>query len=313
MARKVISSSSDEPKAPGAGYDYEKNRSRTIQDIARDAVVPPAKEEDPALDSKPEATPPAERSVKDSPPQPGQQSQEELKKSPLDEAKEFVEKQKKELAEQTKKDAEDIARKTLTEELKKIKDSELTAQEKKEAAVEAKAKWSGFDPKTGEATPKNYDEIVTEARRLAAEDFDKRYEDRRKKEFEDYQKQQDEAKKTSDAQTLQREQLQEVINNKITEEIEELYAGKHLDRTNEEMRQDLFRQAAVFNAERVKNNQAPIDSITRFYFNYYKKPEDKIAGADAPVAGNSLVTPKTQTHSDYIKIHNSSFRSLAKK
>lgn len=312
MARKAIVSSPEEkptePKVPDItpvidpGYDYEKNRKRSLEDIARDAVKEPEKPK--------EETPPLERKTSDSPPSEKQPAAE--LKSPLEEAKEFVEKQKAEMAELIKKDAEEIAKKTLTDELQKIKDSELSVKEKKEAAQEAKAKWSGFDPKTGTPTPKDYDEIVAEARRLANEDFDTRYEARRSKEIEEYQKQATDQKKTQDERDAAQSQLQTVITNKINEELEELYTKKELSRDNEEMRQDLFRQAAAFNAERVGKNLPPIDSITRFYHNYYKKPEQKVAGGDAPIAGNSLATPKTETHSNYVKIHNSSFRDLAK-
>lgn len=312
MARKVITSSGDEPKIDiktppiDPGYDYEKNTKRDFNDIARDTVRPT--EEVPAK-PKTDGTPPVERLQSDSPPSEKQTPEES--KSPLEEAREYVEKEKKAIAEQAKKDAEETAKKTLTDELQKIKDSELSARDKKEAEKEAKAKWSGFDPKTGEATPKNYDEIVAEARRLSEEDFDRLYAQRRARETEESQKQQAEVAKTQQERDAQQARFQEIINNKINEEMEELYLGKHLDRANEEVRQDLFRQAAAFNADRVSKNLPPIDSITRFYFNHYKKPEVKTAGADAPIAGNSLATPKIQTHSDYVKVHNSSFRSLA--
>lgn len=223
-------------------------------------------------------------------------------------------------SEDIKKAAKEAAQEStreLKEEIQKIRESDRTKEEKKEKIEELKARWTGFDKDTGTQTPKDYDEIVSESRRLAFEDYKKFYKEQKEAELAEINKIQEEDKKSYDAALKQ-------INSHISREMEELYQTGYLKRpkdvndlTDPAARKvkELFDQAATENVKRREDGKELIDSIAKFYFMYYKEGEEKqLPGAQAPISGASAVEKEEPAKLDYFRdIHNPSYRQIVQK
>ena len=230
--------------------------------------------------------------------------------------------------EKTKKRDEELevlkeSTKSLQDYVKEIRDSQMSSKEKKEAIKELKANWTGHDATTGQQTPKDWEEVVAENLRLSKEqtmellkEQFEAFKDEIKKEDENNKRQlqeKDEQYKKNYAQVEQR----------VNEEMEELYqAGKFKkpvdmnDQNDPAVKniQDLFLQLNNFNNERQKEGKPPYDSVSRYALLYYKPSQQReVAGADAPIVGNSTVEPQNPQKVDYRDIHNLSFRQLIKK
>lgn len=240
--------------------------------------------------------------------EPKEKPKEEVKEEPKEEEKPEI--KPEELITKTAKE--------IATELRKIdKDKELSDVEKEARKDAVKAHWTGYDEK-GNPTPKSYDEIVAEARRIAFEDFKEFYKEQKAQELEEFKKVQGEEEVKKKEQEKAYQTTVEQTQAKINEEMEELFAsGKlkrpkdvnNLDLKNQADKEykDLFDQAIKFNEDRRKEGKPMIDSIAKFYFMHYKPSGEQPAGEDAPIAGNTSGEPESE-ELDYMRdVHNKSW------
>lgn len=217
-------------------------------------------------------------------------------------------------------DAAKASNEELKAEIAKIRESDKTTKEKDAEIKELKANWTGFDKSSGKQTPKDYDEIVSESRRLAFEDFKNFYKEQKQAELEEYKKA--EVAQQADKRKQQEDFDQRVatLNSRINGEMEELYAmgklvkPKDINDPNDPAAKrvkDLFDQAARYNEKQGREGKPLVDSIAKYYFMYYQPAEEKQPpGADAPVSGNRAAPPEDGGQISYADIHNKSFRQL---
>lgn len=243
---------------------------------------------------------------------------------PEDKAPERMEIDTAKIAEAAAEKAATKARADFEQDLKKIEDSKASEAKKEEKREELRAKWTGKDPQTGETTPKDWDELVTESRRLALEDF--------RQELAEKEAEQAKARDEQLAQEKVRdEHLKKIneenlayVNRRVMEERERMYENRVLPRPKDpndpndaavQRERALFAKALEVNQNRQKAGKEPITSIADIYYNYFLS-EEKItkqpAGADAPISG-SATTPQKQVEDrfSWSKDHHRSMREIA--
>ncbi|MGH7744756.1 MAG: hypothetical protein ACREQ5_08075 [Candidatus Dormibacteria bacterium] len=281
-------------------YNYVKDHSKPIRVLAHETrekrKKAKVKEEEtvetPKDEPKPEPTPPIPETL------------------PVDEEKEAIKRELDELKKQTA-------------ELKKINDSKLSEEQKEVKRENLRAKWSAVD-ETGKPTPKDYDEIVAESNRIAEERFNQLYEERRTREIDEANRR-TEAQKAEQAelernQQAYREQVDKMVRDEVTEMRQQgiLKTPVNPNDPNDPAlveERDLFQRAMEVNAERAKNNQPYIVSISRIFYNHYKPSNKQPAGADAPVSSPRTVNPPKQSDEDryiYARDSKKSIRDFAR-
>lgn len=294
----------DEPQAVKEFRNNIRNKSiREIVQEARKATTEEPPQEVPSVEEKPQETPE----------EPKEEKAEVVVQTPEERSKEL---------EEVRKSAEEIKRSNdeLKEEIRKIQSSNKTSEEKKEEIKELKANWSGFDPKTGQKTPKDYDEIIGEGLRLTKEQTMQLL----KEQFEEFRKQLKEEGEKEEAQKAEEKKQYEErlaeVNKQIEQEMEELYETgklrkpKNLTDVNDpdaKVVKDLFDQAAAYNIEQQRQGKPLERSITKFYFLHYKPKTDQPAGADAPIAGNTATPAQQEPEINYFRdIRGKSFKRI---
>lgn len=306
MARKK-----QEPQEePEAITQYRENiRNKSVRQLVKEAhsaVEEEDKQEEikEAVVEQPEKK--EEPEVKPTPEQTHEKELEEFKKTAKEAAKEAA-------AEESK---------ALKEEIQKIRESDLTAKEKKEEIKKAKATWTGFDKTSGIPTPKDYDEIVSEAVRLAKEESYALYQEEIKKLRDEFKKTQEDEVKAKEVQEKEYQDRLAEINKRSASQIQELITlGKikapkaqtyDANDPAQQVIDDIYKQAAEENLKRKEEGKELITDLAKFYFVGYKTPESKQpAGADAPIAGTKAETPENTQRFNYVRdIRKPSFRQI---
>lgn len=211
------------------------------------------------------------------------------------------------------KQAAALARDELKEEFKKIEDSKLTKEEKKDAKETAKWQWEDEN-----RNPKDYSEIASAAEERAL--------DKAKEWFKEQQEQErttrDNATKAeqekADLVRKTQEDSQKHIESRVNAEIDKLFDGGHLqkpvdinatdDPAAKEYR-DFLNAAIKYNEE---HKDTPIGSPVEFFFMHYKPKGNQPAGNDAPIAGNRTTVKPADTDDKFVYARDSrkSFRQL---
>lgn len=128
----------------------------------------------------------------------------------------------------------------------------------------------------------------------------------------------EEQKRRADEQTKLQEQATKQINDKLDEELNELYASNKLPKIKDAndptdkgviARRALFQTMMDVNQKRLEEGKPMIDSVHRIFNNYYKPPKQP-AGADAPVSGGTRVSGPAEEDIKYTEIHNKRFTDL---
>ncbi len=278
------------------GYDYAKDHLRTPEQIVREPVVndKPNGEDKSGTEDKPSDTKPAQEKPADT----------QKPTNPLDEAKKYLEEQRK----ADKIEAERIARETTEKHLKQ------TEEQKTQAVKDAEEDKPIWERENRE--PKDWKEVAAENRRIAKREVlrDIRAEQQATKAAQDKQKAESEAGQQAQLQT---------INEKIGQEMEELYQGGYLPRpqsadptdAGEVAKAKLFELGVKINQERKDQGLPPETSIAKIFFMNTDKLKPKApeqpAGADAPVSGAQAAVPK-QNPDEYVyqRDHNKSLEQL---
>jgi len=273
------------------GYDYAKDHNKSFSQIATEEATPPKEEKKEEVKETPKEEPKPEK-VEDKP------------QNPLDEAKKYLEEQRK----ADKLEAERIARETTEKHLKQ------TEEQKTQAAKDAEEDKPIWEREGRE--PKDWKEVAAENRRIAKREVlrDLRAEQQAEKEAKDKQK--------AESESAQQTQLQ-TINEKIGQEMEELFQGGYLPRPTsadpkdpgEMAKAKLFELGVKINQERKEQGLPPETSIAKIFFmNTDKiKPQtpEQPAGADAPVSGAQAAVVK-QNNDEYVyaRDHNKSIDQI---
>lgn len=215
--------------------------------------------------------------------------------------------------------AEEAAKKAAEELDKKRLQAEKEAADKK-AQDEAKVlAWQKEN-----RSPKDYDEIVTETKRLAREEILAEIRAEREKERQA-------AEQKTFAQQQEEERIKQLndqnrryVEKRLAEELDRMYQNKVIDKPVDETDKNdpaakrleaILKKGVEVNKERMANGQEPIMSVADIYYNYYLPTEKKdLPGADAPIAGarTSPVSRSDQKIS-YKEIHNTPLRDLLSK
>lgn len=208
-----------------------------------------------------------------------------------------------------------------------IKVKELEKKEQEEKQLEAKRE---EDKKKLEdekvpiyvregRNPRDYEEINSEAIRIAKIEFESALTEREKRALE----KSEEESKAKEAELAKSKQFEEDFNKMIDEELNEMYQSNKLPKIVDEKdpndvgvkaKYDLFKTMADVNTKRAKDGQPPITSISRIFNNYYKPSSQGPAGSDAPVsAGRGVVTQEKEEVMPYHQLHKTSFLDLFRK
>ncbi len=282
-------------------YNYAKDHNKDIRVIAKEGLDEKPEGQEPVV---PAPEPKEEGETPAPEPKPTEPTA-----SPLDEAKKYLEEQRKIDAESAKKIAEEQARETVKNELKRSRDEQDRDAKEKDELVPL---WE----KEGRA-PKDYDEIAKENRRITK--LELKIEARAEKEAE------------AKAAELKKpdEQPQAPVDatvDRIGREVEELFEGGYIPRPvkpgdpndpGEKAKKALFEFGIKYNQDRVAAGKDPEPSIAKLYFlNAEKirqsmKPKE-VAGGDAPVSGSRPATVKQEDDGFvYARDHKKDFRTLA--
>lgn len=223
-------------------------------------------------------------------------------------------------ADLAKKAAEEVVKKQ--EEAKQAELDRVKAEESEKARLEAlKPKFTGVDEK-GNVTPKDYDEIVAETKRIAKEEVLAEIEAREKTRTEEANKIAQDKATTEEQVKAQRQAFDDQLQKELDADLNDLYAGNKLpkikDPNNEndpgiKEQRNLFEIAQKVNADRMAKGEPPIRSIKLIYYEHYK-PLAKPAGHDAPVLGAESSISNEPSDDKYIpsRDRNKSMAQLVK-
>ncbi len=308
-------------------YDYKKHSKASIESIAKE-------EKDERRKLREQARKLQEELANEKPEEPSTRPDKEPEK-PIQEAqtgktdaevktpeREAVDPVK--IAQDAADKAAEKARADFAADLKKIEESKATEAAKEEKREELRAKWTGKDPATGQVSPRDWDEVVAENRRLALEDFRRELDEREARQI-----------KATEEKSRQEQERQEQIdkineanlayvNRRVTEERDRMYDNRVLERPRDPndpndpavvRERALFSRALAENEKRAAEGKEPITSLADIYYNYFL-PEEKTtkqpAGADAPIAGNAATQNKPpEDRYSYVQDHRKSMREIA--
>lgn len=230
----------------------------------------------------------------------------------------------KKAAEEAKIVAAQVAKDSFQNEMQKILDQNKSLEDKQKEADELISIWD-----KEKRLPTTYKEIVDETLRISEAKYKQlQRQEQEKKVKEETDRKESELKNQTETQRVQQLQIEE-INKKVTTDLNDLYENKHLRKPPEKYDPDndiqketdeLIKFGIQLNTERSKRGIAPVDSLAKIYFMYYKptkdsmpgKTVDQLPGADAPISGAKTPASKELNTKGYVYVrdHQKTYRQI---